>query len=338
MGETDSPDEITNGSTRLFPPAELPAGLFQEPGIRLSTAQAVWHGLPGDRKRLAADENGSYGSKVWAEITQRLNILYPDSSEAISRMLGRVKTVHDAYLKKSAKLPPHRKTYYHNLSAWEKAEGHADQAAIGTAREIIGALAIGDVKVDAFPLERLGAILQAMMLHDIDWDLADSKQEARSHVVSLLGNNQLDADDILHVINLVDYSRNGSQYGDSFKALEDSWGKDQAHIVREIVRRNDLLQTADERYADNKAVLATDFALRHPEYLARWGTSNPLEGVPLTHEFAQFAEKIIFGDTEHPLFSGCQDPFRYYHEFFGTDQPNPAETGWRNFKQTVPPA
>ena len=307
----------------FFPVGNLTASFgrqITEDGLWLAVGQATWLGPPGDQNRLKNiyGPEVPYGQAAWSEISDRLAEIYPGRQPEMTAMLDQAKVVHDDFLARVLTLPPHRRTYYHNISDWAAGSGHADQVMIAAARELIGAVSVAELPVNKFSLRQFGIVLKAMAVHDADWSLVDSKQEMNHHP------------DILAVVAQVDYdtdSASRSMQKMALQVLKHKWGDDVASLVRSIVRRSDLLQVADENYHENKLPLTTDFWLRRPNLTKTWDADGPEKEVTAKVPFYLFAKRKVYGEET--------DPWRYSQAFFGAGQPNPAVMGWEAFQNQV---
>jgi len=319
----------------FFPAGNLPVSpgrQIAEGGLWLAVAQASWLGLPGDRDRLKNiyGPEVPYGQAAWREISDRLAKIYPGQRQEMTAMLNQARAVHDDFLSRVRKLPPHRQTYYHNISQWAAGSGHADQVMIAAARELIGAASVAELPVNKFSLRQFGIVLKAMAVHDADWSLVDSKQEMSSRPSEVFAVQKEDLAEVLAVVAQVDYdtdSASRSMQKMALQVLKDKWGDEVASLVRSIVRRSDLLQVADENYHENKLPLTTDFWLRRPDLTKTWDADDPKKEVTAKVPFYLFAKSKVYGEET--------DPWRYSQAFFGPGQPNPAAIGWETFQNQV---
>ena len=177
----------------FFPREELPKGLDigDREGLELATEQARGGGLPGDEERLRRkykDLRNGYGGLAWREVGAGLLRIYGlDAGRQVAEMLAEVRQVHDTLKLKAEALPAVRQTYYHNVGEWTEGNGHADQVMIGAAREMAGALELGELDPQEFHLRKIGLVLQAMAVHDADWSLVDKKTQMRVNGEELFG-------------------------------------------------------------------------------------------------------------------------------------------------------
>lgn len=324
----------------FFPIALLPEGLrlpdSKAEGLSLGVEQARWLGLPGDEERLREhyqERKSGYGELAWREVGERIaDVFGPGDRRAVDGMLREVRRVHDHFYKKAAALPPERQTYYHNVSVWEKGTGHADQAAIHAARELIGALQTGILNRDDFSLDRFGLVLQAMMVHDADWSLVDKKSEIQESGTELFRIRPQDLEEVLAVVTMVDYDQDSAsqsmrKMAQKLLLEKKRWKQDTLSVVHSIVRRSDLLQVADRNYAGNLDSLVTDFFLRRPDYVNHWDVDDPKKAVEAKLPFYLFAEKKILSQGERS--------WEYSDAFFRKSEKNLARRGWKDFEELV---
>lgn len=325
---------------QFFPTELLPEGLkLPDPeakGLWLGIEQARWKGLPGDEERLREryqDRKSGYGELAWREVGERLGAIYERRDRRrVVQMLREVRRVHDHFYEKASALPHERQTYYHNISRWEVGTGHADQAAIQAARELIGAMEVGELDKDKFSLDRFGLVLQAMVVHDADWSLVDKKREIRESGTELFGIDPQDLEEVLAVVTMVDYdsdaaSKSMRTMARELLVAEKGWGEEVTSLMHAIVRRSDLLQVADRHYPGNLHSLVTDFYLRRPDYANHWDVDDPVKAVEARVPFYRFArEKVL---------SQGQRSFRFSDAFYGGRQHNLVREGWGGFEEQV---
>lgn len=315
---------------RSLLPAELKLG--EEDGWWLVTEPAKWGGLPGDEGRLRGkyvDQEAKYGKLAWREIQERLVSIYGQEQAAdVRQALADVKAVHDDLLNKVEQLPPERQSYYHNISRWEEASGHADQVMINAARELIGALELNELDKAEFTTREIARVLMAMAVHDADWSLADSKAEMRENSDELFNLPKDSLEEVLAVVAMVDYDTDTSSQtmkGIAFKLLANNFGESAAELVRSIVTRSDLMQVGDRNYPNLEAQLSSDFFLRKPDYVNIW-KADPEKELEAKTPFYQFARRYVFSSD---------DPWKYLDRFFGQGKQNLAESAWQKFEDRV---
>lgn len=321
-----------------LPLGEMREGLKNEgkEGIELDIRQAEWLGFNGDAERLR-DLHGAerrYGEAAWMEVEERLSVIFGDGSqEKVSEMLAEVRKVHDGLVAEEEKLSIERKTYYHNVSTWEEASGHADQITLHTARELVGALELGDLDPNIFDLEKMGIVLQAMVVHDTDWSVFSKKDELLVNGSVMFGINVGNLDEVVALVGMVDYdsdeeSKRKRESGIEYLVRDKEWDEGTVQIVRNIVRRSDLMQVGDKNYPStiNRKALVTDFVLRRPDLVEKWEAEPETELEPRM-PFYLFARSKV-------LSQGDQS-FKYSDQFFGSREKNLAFKAWKEFERQV---
>jgi hypothetical protein len=319
--------------------ATIPKGLEElDPmsnlqGLWLVTEQAQWLGFPSDEERLRLlfqNNETPYGQLAWQEIKDRLEKIYGlESTDHIQETLSLVRKVHNDLLAKSLALPPQRQSYYHNVSPWNEGTGHANQVTINAARELVGALELGELNKSIFTPEDFGLVLMAMTIHDADWSVASSKAEIANNAGGLFKIPQDSLIEVAAIATIVDYSTDTASLtmrATAVNRLVGKWGPTATSIIYSILPRADFLQVGDINYPELKSQLVTDFILRKWEYVARWGVKDHTEKLEANIDFYRFASRHVITD---------ESPWRYYQQFYGSGNDNLALLAWQNFEEQV---
>ncbi len=334
--ETRPFKEMTGLEESFFPKELLPEEIWEllgkENGVWLVTTPARWKGFGEDEERLREKyqdngENGKgYGELAWLEIEEGFGGFF--NLKKVGQMIEGLRVVHEAYQDLAEGLPVDEKAYYHNLGSWKEANGHVAQVVINTARELIGALKIKELTTEMLDLRKVEVVLKAMMIHDVDWDLVDSKVYVMARMREL-SMGKVSSKEVMAVMLMVDYE--SDETSQDFKTrysgnlANSGWGEKTVEIVREIVARADLLQAGDVNYDANRFSLATDFALSQPWFFNKkaGGLVNEVEA---SEPFYKFAKNIVF--------SGSKNAWRYWEAFYGEGD-NLALRGWEQFEALV---
>lgn len=309
----DLPEELLELSSRI-----------RSEGLQLVTEPVKWQGFPGDEERLGnkyPGETSGYGALAWREISERLAAYY--STEDLSQVLKEVKSLHRQVLQLEQELPANKKTYYHQVGEWEKANGHVDQTIINIARQIIGALESGDLNGESFDSNKLKIFLMAGAVHDIDWSIGEESTG--------LGIKETETGQIFALKGMVNYGNEGALNDDQRLSLSSAgWTEEEVGLAKEIFRRADLLQVADISYPKTRHQLMTDFCLRQPGFLKNWKLSAEQlsEGVKFSADFYKFARAKVFPNEDEPR------GWKWFSQFYG-DGENLAEAGWKTFEELI---